>query len=46
MFHLEIGLELQWGKRTDKDGNKGHDLRVQYSFHWDFSSKNLRDALD
>jgi len=46
MFHLEIGLELQWGKLTDKDGNKRHDLRVQYSFHWDFSSKNLRDALD
>jgi hypothetical protein len=40
------GLELQWGKRTDNDGNKGHDLRVQYSFKWSFSSKNIWDLAE
>jgi hypothetical protein len=40
------GVELQWGSRTDNDGNKGHDLRVQYSFKWSFSSKNIWDVLD
>jgi hypothetical protein len=35
------GLEALWGKRTDNDGKTGHDFRMQYSFHWDFSSKNL-----
>jgi len=35
------GGELLWGKRTDNDGNTGKDLRFQYSFHWDFSSKNI-----
>jgi Porin subfamily len=40
------GLELQWGKRADNDGNKGHDLRVQYSFKWSFSSKNIWDMFE
>ena len=40
------GLELQWGKRTDNDGNKGHDFRAQYSFKWSFSSKNIWDMLE
>jgi hypothetical protein len=40
------GLELQWGKRTDNDGHKGHDLRVQYSFKWSFSSKNIWDYFE
>ena len=40
------GFELQWGKRTDNDGNKGHDLRVQYSFKWSFSSKNLWELVE
>jgi len=40
------GLELQWGKRIDNDGSEGHDLRVQYSFKWAFSSKNIWDAFD
>ena len=40
------GLELQWGKRTDNDGNTGHDLRLQYSFKWAFSSKNLWSVFD
>ncbi len=40
------GLELQWGKRTDNDGNKGNDLRVQYSFKWSFSSNNIWDWFE
>jgi hypothetical protein len=40
------GLELQWGKRTDNDGNTGKDVRVQYSFKWSFSSKNVWDAIE
>ena len=40
------GGELLWGKRTDNDGNSGKDIRFQYTFHWDFSSKNIWDILD
>ena len=40
------GGELLWGKRTDNDGNTGKDVRFQYSFHWDFSSKNLWSLFD
>ena len=40
------GGELLWGKRTDNDGKTGKDLRFQYSFHWDFSSKNLWSLFD
>jgi hypothetical protein len=40
------GLELQWGKRTDNDGNKGNDIRVQYSFKWSFSSNNIWDLVE
>ena len=40
------GGELLWGKRTDNDGNTGKDVRFQYSFHWDFSSKNIWDLLE
>ena len=43
---IMTGLELQWGKRTDNDGDKGHDLRLQYSFKWAFSSKNIWDLVD
>jgi len=39
--NVYTGGELLWGKRTDNDGNSGHDARFQYSFHWDFSSKNI-----
>jgi hypothetical protein len=35
------GGELIWGKRTDNDGADGTDVRFQYSFHWDFTSKNI-----
>lgn len=40
------GGELLWGRRVDNDGNAGKDLRFQYSFHWDFSSKNIWELLD
>ena len=40
------GLELQWGKRTDNDGNTGTDLRLQYSFKWSFSSNNMWELLE
>ena len=43
---MMTGLELQWGKRTDNDGEKGHDLRLQYSFKWAFTSKNIWDWFD
>ena len=43
---MMTGVELQWGKRKDNDGSTGHDLRVQYSFKWSFSSKNLWDLVD
>ncbi|WP_206367557.1 DcaP family trimeric outer membrane transporter [Sphingomonas sp. HDW15A] len=35
------GLELQWGQRTDNDGDKGDDLRLQASFKWSFTSNNI-----
>ena len=40
------GLELLWGKRTDNDGDTGKDLRLQYTLHWDFSSKNIWEYLE
>jgi hypothetical protein len=40
------GGELLWGKRTDNDGNSGKDVRLQYTFHWDFSSKNIWSLFD
>jgi hypothetical protein len=40
------GAELMWGKRTDHDGNSGKDLRLQYTFHWEFSSKNLWSVFE
>lgn len=43
---LYTGAELLLGKRTDNAGNSGKDLRVQYSAHFDFSSKNIWDLLD
>jgi len=40
------GGEVLWGKRTDNNGDKGHDLRLQYSFKWSFSSKNIWDLVE
>ena len=39
------GVEFLWGKRTDNDGEKGTDARMQASFKWSFSSKNIWDLL-
>jgi hypothetical protein len=30
----------------DADGNTGSDWRIQGSFKWSFSSKNIRDVFD
>ena len=35
------GLELLWGQRTDNDGDKGDDLRAQFSFKVSFSSNDI-----
>jgi hypothetical protein len=43
---LLAGVELLWGRRTDNDGDKGSDTRVQGSFKWSFSSKNIWGLLD
>ena len=43
---IMTGVELQWGKREDNDGNTGHDLRLQYSFKWSFSSNNIWSWFD
>ena len=40
------GPELLWGRRTDNDGNKGSDVRLQYTFHWDFSSNNIWEIVE
>ena len=43
---IMTGAELLWGKRTDNDGETGTDTRLQYTFKWSFSSKNIWDVLD
>jgi hypothetical protein len=40
---IMTGIELLWGRRTDNDGNKGSDLRMQTSFKFNFSSKDIWD---
>ena len=40
------GAEFLWGKRTDNDGNKGTDTRLQTSFKWSFSSKNIWEVVE
>ena len=35
------GGEALWGKRTDNDGDSGDDVRVQISFHYSFSTKDI-----
>lgn len=42
---IMTGAELLWGKRTDNDGETGTDVRLQYSFKFSFSSKNLWDVV-
>jgi hypothetical protein len=38
---IMTGLEMLWGRRTDNDGNKGTDVRAQFSFKVSFSSKDI-----
>ena len=40
------GLEVLWGKRTDNDGDKGTDARMQATFKWSFSSSNIWDWIE
>ena len=36
-----IGAEFLWGRRVDNDAAKGDDKRVQISFHYSFSTKDI-----
>jgi len=36
-----IGGEALWGQRKDNDGATGDDTRIQISFHFSFSSKDV-----
>ena len=36
-----VGAEGLWGERTDNDGSVGTDSRLQISFHYSFSSKDV-----
>jgi hypothetical protein len=40
------GAEFLWGRRTDNDGEKGTDARLQASFKWSFSSNNIWDWFE
>jgi hypothetical protein len=40
------GAEFLWGKRTDNDGDKGTDTRLQLTFKWSFSSRNIWDYVE
>jgi hypothetical protein len=44
--NVMTGGELLWGRRTDNDGDKGSDIRLQYSFKWSFSSNNIWEIID
>ena len=43
---LLAGVEVLWGKRTDNDGDTGTDTRMQATFKWSFSSKNIWDWIE
>jgi hypothetical protein len=36
-----IGAEALWGRRKDRSGNQGNDIRSQISFKYSFSSKDF-----
>ena len=44
--NILAGLEFLWGRRTDNDGDKGIDTRMQASFKWSFSSNNIWDWIE
>jgi hypothetical protein len=39
--NVYIGGEALWGKRTDNNGDDGTDSRVQFSYHYSFSTKDI-----
>src|SRR5262249_16830131 len=39
--NVMAGGEALWGTRTDNDGDDGDDIRVQFSFHYSFSTKDI-----
>jgi hypothetical protein len=39
--NVMCGGEALWGTRTDNDGDDGDDIRVQFSFHYSFSTKDV-----
>jgi hypothetical protein len=39
--NVMIGGELLWGKRTDFGGDSGDDIRMQFSFKYNFSTGNI-----
>jgi hypothetical protein len=36
-----IGGEALWGQRKDNDGDTGNDSRIQISYHYSFSTKDI-----
>jgi hypothetical protein len=36
-----IGAEALWGQRKDNGGDAGDDARIQCSFHYSFSTKDI-----
>ena len=36
-----VGGEALWGQRKDNDGASGNDSRIQISFHYSFSTKDI-----
>lgn len=44
--NVMTGAELLWGRRTDNDGEKGTDTRLQYTFKWSFTSNNIWDWVE
>jgi hypothetical protein len=43
--HLLMGAEFLWGERKDKDGSHGSDSRLQFTFKYNFSSRDLLPLL-
>jgi hypothetical protein len=39
--NMMVGAEALWGQRKDNGGDKGHDMRLQVTFHYSFSTKDI-----
>ena len=39
--NVMVGIEALWGEREDLDGANNDDSRIQVSFKYNFSTKNL-----